>query len=398
LKRNNVNLNGKCRYNISMRLWHLAYSKASDRRSSDKTLRKRKGVDLKILITGNMGYVGPAVAKYLRSARPNAILHGYDNAYFAHCLTGASVLPERYLDEQFYGDVRTMSLKMLSGYDAIVQLAAVSNDPMGNQFEAVTFDINQNATVAIAKAAADAGVKNFVFASSCSVYGVAQGGPRKETDPLNPITAYAKSKIATERELLEINSDMVVTCLRFATACGMSDRLRLDLVLNDFVACALSKGEISVLSDGTPWRPLIDVADMARAIDWAIERPVDNGGRYLAVNVGSSDRNYQVRDLANAVAAAVPGTKVSINTSAPADSRSYQVDFDLYRSLAPDHQPVVDLAQSIQNLITGLRRMNFKDADFRSSELMRLKVLQGHIANDRLTNELDWKASAVLSG
>jgi nucleoside-diphosphate-sugar epimerase len=363
-----------------------------------RKFRSRKEVDLKILIIGNMGYVGPAVARYLRRARPNAILHGFDNAYFAHCLTGASVLPERYLDEQYYGDIRTMSLKMLSGYDAIVQLAAISNDPMGNQFEAVTFDINQNATVALAKAASNAGVKNFVFASSCSIYGVAEGRPRRETDPLNPITAYAKSKIGTERELLKINSEMVVTCLRFATACGMSDRLRLDLVLNDFVACALSKGEITVLSDGSPWRPLIDVADMARAIDWAVERAADNGGRYLAVNVGSSDRNYQVRDLAHAVAAALPGTKVSINTSAPADSRSYQVDFELYRSLAPNHQPVVDLAQSIQNLITGLKRMNFKDTEFRSSELMRLKVLQGHIANDRLTDELNWKSAATLSG
>jgi nucleoside-diphosphate-sugar epimerase len=350
-----------------------------------------KGFNLKILITGNMGYVGPVVARYLRRARPDAIIHGFDNAYFAHCLTGASVLPERDLDEQIYGDVRTMSLELLGNYDAVVQLAAVSNDPMGHQFETVTFDINQNTTIAIAKAAAKAGVKNFVFASSCSIYGVAEGGPRKETDSLNPITAYAKSKIGAERELVKIDCDMIVTCLRFGTACGMSDRLRLDLVLNDFVACALSKGEITVLSDGSPWRPLIDVADMARAIDWAVERSAGNGGRYLAVNVGSKDRNYQVRDLANAVAAAVPGTKVSINTSAPADSRSYQVDFGLYRSLAPNHQPVVDLAQSIKNLIAGLKRMNFSDADFRSSELMRLKVLQSHIANDRLNTELDWK-------
>jgi nucleoside-diphosphate-sugar epimerase len=344
---------------------------------------------LKILITGNMGYVGPEVAKYLRSRRPHATLHGFDNAYFAHCLTGASVLPERYLDEQFYGDVRDIALD-LSAYDAVIQLAAISNDPMGNQFQAVTLDINQNTTVSIAKAAAAAGVKNFVFASSCSVYGIAEGAPRKETDPLNPITAYAKSKIGAERELSEIDTGMVVTCLRFATACGMSDRLRLDLVLNDFVACALSRGQISVLSDGSPWRPLIDVADMARAIDWAIDRPADAGGRYLAVNAGSDDRNYQVKDLANAVARSVPGTDVSINTSAPADSRSYKVDFALYRSLAPDHQPVVSLDQSIQNLIAGLRRMNFKDSDFRSSDLMRLKVLQDHIDSHRLSASLEW--------
>ena len=344
---------------------------------------------MKILITGNMGYVGPVIAKYLRERRPDATLHGLDNAYFAHCLTGAPVLPERYLDEQFYGDVRHVSLD-LSGYDAVVQLAAISNDPMGNQFEAVTLDINQNTTVSIAKAAAAVGVKNFVFASSCSVYGIADGTPRKETDPVNPITAYAKSKIGAERELSTIDTKMVITSLRFATACGMSDRLRLDLVLNDFVAGALSQRLISVLSDGSPWRPLIDVADMARAIDWAIDRPAEVGGRYLAVNAGSDDRNYQVKDLANAVAKGVPGTDVSINTSAPVDSRSYKVDFGLYRSLASNHQPVVSLDQSIQNLIAGLQRMNFKDADFRSSGLMRLRVLQDHIDNRRLNRGLQW--------
>jgi UDP-glucose 4-epimerase len=206
---------------------------------------------LKILITGNLGYVGPSVAKHLRARRPDAILHGFDNAYFAHCLTGSTVLPERYLNEQFYGDVRDLSLD-LRGYDAVVQLAAISNDPMGNRFEAVTFDINRNTTISLAKAATAAGVKNFVFASSCSVYGISDGSPRKETDPLNPITAYAKSKIGAERELEAIDTGMVISCLRFATACGMSDRLRLDLVLNDFVACALSRGQISVLSDGTP--------------------------------------------------------------------------------------------------------------------------------------------------
>jgi nucleoside-diphosphate-sugar epimerase len=347
---------------------------------------------MKILITGNMGYVGPPVVSYLRRSQPDAILHGFDNAYFAHCLTGAQVLPERNLNEQIYGDVRTISPRLLAGYDAIVQLAAISNDPMGHQFEAVTFDINQKTTISIAKAAAEAGVKNFVFASSCSVYGVASGAPRKETDPLNPITAYAKSKVGAERELSTLETDMVVSCLRFATACGMSDRLRLDLVLNDFVACALSQGEITVLSDGSPWRPLIDVADMGRAIHWAVARPTDNGGRYLSVNVGAHDCNYQVRDLANAVAAAIPGTNVSINTSAPADSRSYRVDFSLYRSLAPNHQPVVDLNQSIQSLIAGMKRMNFKDAQFRSSELMRLKVLLGHIAEGRMSAELQWKS------
>lgn len=346
---------------------------------------------MNILILGNMGYVGPVLVRHLRNLHPKARLHGFDNAYFAHCLTGSQFLPESLLDAQFYGDVRNLSPDFFKDYDAVVALAAVSNDPMGNQFEAVTLDINQACVLTAARAASAAGIKNFVFASSCSVYGVAAGGPRKESDPLNPVTAYARSKIGAERELEVLDSDMVITSLRFATACGMSDRLRLDLVLNDFVACALSQKEITVLSDGSPWRPLIDVADMARAIDWAITRPADNGGRYLAINAGTDSANYQVRDLAKAVAEAVEGTRVSINTEAPADSRSYQVDFSLYRTLAPEHQPRLSLRQSIDNLIKGLIRMNFADTNFRQSDFMRLKVLQGHIAEGRLNNSLTWQ-------
>ncbi|GGC67712.1 NAD-dependent epimerase [Siccirubricoccus deserti] len=346
---------------------------------------------MKVLITGNMGYVGPAVVRRLRNRFPNAYLHGYDNAYFAHCLTNALQLPERLLDRQSYGDVRTMDETLFDGCDAVVHLAAVSNDPMGNRFARVTAAINQDASVQLARTAARAGVQNFVFASSCSVYGVAEGGPRREEDPLNPVTAYAASKIGTEQALKQIDGDMVITCLRFATACGMSDRLRLDLVLNDFVACAIARGEISVLSDGTPWRPLIDTADMARAIEWAVTRPARIGGRFLTVNAGSNDRNYQVRDLANAVAAAIPGTTVSINTAAPADSRSYQVDFGRYAALAPEHQPEVTLARSIKELAEGLKAMGFADAEFRGSSLMRLQVLQSHIGQGRLSEELVWQ-------
>jgi len=348
---------------------------------------------MKIFITGNMGYVGPAVVRHLRRCFPGGFLHGYDNGYFAHCLTGARFLPERLLDQQSFGDVRAIEPTMLRGYDAVIHLAAVSNDPMGNRFAAVTKGINQDASVAIARAASEAGVSNFVFASSCSVYGVAEGGPRKEDDPLNPVTAYAASKIGTEQGLAGIDGDMVITCLRFATACGMSDRLRLDLVLNDFVACALSQQKITVLSDGTPWRPLIDTADMARAMEWAATRSADQGGRYLTVNAGASAGNYQVRQLAEAVAEAVPGTSVSINTEAPADSRSYQVDFSRYAALAPDHQPQVGLGRSIGQLIEGLTSMGFADADFRNSPLIRLHVLQGHIAQGRLSENLIWQPS-----
>lgn len=339
-----------------------------------------------------MGYVGPAVVRHLRAQHPGAILHGFDNSYFAHCLTGAKSLPEQLLDQQFFGDVRSMDPSMFEGYGAVVQLAAISNDPMGEQFARVTADINRASTVSAARAAAQARVRSFVFASSCSVYGVADGPPRREGDPLNPVTAYAKSKIGAEQDLADIDTDMVITCLRFATACGMSDRLRLDLVLNDFVACAIARGEITVLSDGSPWRPLIDVADMARAIDWAIQRPAAQGGRYLVANAGSNDRNYQVRDLAHAVAQALPGTTVSINAKAPADSRSYRVDFSLFESLAAHHRPQITLAQSIDRLIEGLRQMNFKDGEFRQSQFMRLHVLRNHIEEKRLSEGLEWLA------
>jgi nucleoside-diphosphate-sugar epimerase len=346
---------------------------------------------MRILITGNMGYIGPVLSRHLRSTIPGCTLIGYDSGFFGHCFTGALVAPETLLDQQYYGDVRDVPDGLLAQVDAVVHLAAVSNDPMGSRFEAVTDAINHQASAEIAKRALAQGVKRFVFASSCSMYGFAEGGPKKETDPLNPLTAYARSKVATEQALSQLHpGDATITALRFSTACGMSDRLRLDLVLNDFVACALSSGTITVLSDGSPWRPLIDVKDMSRAIEWALVRDPAASSAYLAVNVGSSEWNYQVKDLANAVAAAVPGTTVSINTNAPPDKRSYMVDFSLFKQVAPDHQPRVTLNQAIHELIEGMQRMNFKDADFRSSHFMRLKVLDSHIESKRLSHELRW--------
>ena len=347
---------------------------------------------MRILITGNMGYVGPAVARHLRAAMPGAELIGYDSGLFAHCLTTPGPLPETVLDAQHFGDVRDVPEALLRGVDAVVHLAAVSNDPMGSRFEEVTDAVNRGASLDVAERAQRAGVRAFVFASSCSVYGFAAGGPRREGDALNPLTAYARSKIATEEGLRQRdNGDMVVTCLRFATACGMSDRLRLDLVLNDFAACALSAGEITVLSDGTPWRPLIDVADMARAIEWAVGRDPSKGGKFLAINAGSDGRNHQVRELAEAVAEAVPGTRVSINTDAPPDARSYRVDFSLYRELAPEHQPRVDLAGSIRGLVDGLRAIGFDDRAFRDSDRIRLRVLSGLMEKGALSADLRWQ-------
>jgi UDP-glucose 4-epimerase len=205
-----------------------------------------------------------------------------------------------------------------------------------------------------------------------------------------PLTTYAQSKIAAEDGLRQINGDMNITALRFATACGVSDRLRLDLVLNDFVAAALAQGRIDVLSDGSPWRPLIDVADMARAIDWAIHRPPSHAHRFLVVNAGASANNYRVKQIADAVAAAVPGTTLNINQAAPVDSRSYQVDFRLFERLAPDHVPRVKLSDSIAGVVTALSARQNEVDRFRSHDFVRLSVLRRHVESQRLSRRLEW--------
>ena len=339
-----------------------------------------------------MGYVGPRLLEQLRMSFPESVLLGYDTGFFAHCLTGANTFPEHRLNTQHFGDIRDFSPDLLANVDAVIHLAAISNDPMGDRFKDVTYDINYKASVNLARMAKEAGVSRFVFASSCSVYGFAEGSARNEQAPLNPLTAYAKSKIQTEEDLkMFADENFVVTSLRFATACGSSDRLRLDLVLNDFVAGAVAAKEITVLSDGTPWRPLIHVKDMAIAMDWALKRPTSAGSPFLALNAGSNVWNYQVRDLAEAVAGVIPGVKVSINKDAPADKRSYQVDFTMYEKLAPDHQPAMTLKTAIEDLAERLESMRFSDQDFRNSRFMRLKVLSEHREQNRLDSKLQWQ-------
>lgn len=346
---------------------------------------------MKMLITGNMGYIGPSVVNQLRASYPDSTVIGFDIGYFGNCVTSAEVLPECRVDVQYFGDMRLFPKEILGGVDAIVHLAGISNDPIGNRFEEVTLDINYRASVNLAKQAREAGVKSFVFASSCSMYGAAEDSPRTEKSQLNPLTAYAKSKVLTERDLEPLaEKKFIVTCLRFSTACGWSDRLRLDLVLNDFVAGAVASKRLTILSDGTPWRPLINVKDMARAMDWAIARDVSNGGKFLAVNIGSDEWNYQVKDLALAVAKVIPDTEVSINKDAQPDRRSYRVNFDLFKKLAPSYQPRVDLIASIRELKDGLEAMRFKDGEFRNSKYMRLRTLTQLLEKGLLNEKLEW--------
>jgi len=345
---------------------------------------------MKIVILGNMGYVGPLVTERLRASYPEAIITGYDTGFFASCLTHVEYLPERKLDQQYFGDIRNLPDSLFQGTDAVINLAAISNDPMGTRFEKATLDVNYVAGIRAAKRAKALGVKSFVFASSCSIYGAATGKAKAEDSNVNPLTAYARSKVYSERDLRPLaDKNFTITCLRFGTACGMSSRLRLDLVLNDFVACALSSGQITMLSDGTPWRPVIDVKDMALAIDWAIGR-LPSMGAFLAINTGSEACNYQVKQLAEAVASVIPDVKVTVNSEAPADKRSYLVDFDLYRILAPHHQPQCDLLTTIENLKDGLESMDFHDPGFRDSKWMRLNVLTELQRKGLLNESLEW--------
>jgi nucleoside-diphosphate-sugar epimerase len=346
---------------------------------------------MRIVITGNMGYVGPLVVQHMRRSFPDATLIGVDTGFFGHCLTGADALPESQVDIQHFADVRTVGGEILDGADALILLAAISNDPMGKAFEQVTAEVNRDACIRLTRLASEKGVRRVVFASSCSVYGFAEGGAKTEDDELNPLTAYARSKIETEMAVKGMASDQtLITCLRFPTACGMSPRIRLDLVLNDFVASAVASGRIQILSDGSPWRPLIDVRDMARAMEWAIRRPAEQGGQFLAVNTGSDDSNYQVKGLAEAVREVMPSVEIDINKDAAPDKRSYRVSFERYRQLAPDHQPALSLRDSIVYLKEGLERMAFADTDFRNSEFMRLRVLSGLLERGLLDDQLRW--------
>ena len=330
---------------------------------------------MRTLIIGNLGYVGPILVKHLRAIYPSSFLSGYDIGYFINNYTDNDIVGDTLLNTQFFGDVRGFDENILTGYDSVVYLAAISNDPMGNIYEKPTLEINFTSAIAIAEKAKQKGVRKFIFASSCSVYGFADAAPRTEKSEVAPLTSYAKSKVFAEQGLKSLSDNQfTVTCLRFATACGYSDRLRLDLVLNDFVASAIVSNRIEILSDGSPWRPLIHVKDMARALEWGIVRK--EGGNFIVVNAGCNEWNYQVKELAVSVKEIFRDVDININKNAPPDKRSYKVSFDLFKELAPNHQPQVKIKEAIEELKQGLEGINYSDQSFRNSSLIRLKTIQ----------------------
>lgn len=348
---------------------------------------------MKILICGNLGYVGPTVCKHLSENLQGCELVGLDTGFFSSRLSQFDRIGDTYCHLQYYADIRDVEEKFFQGFDSVVVLSAISNDPMGNTFEKVTGEINYNSVARLIKNFAPLRGKRLVFASSCSMYGSGGAIARRENDELNPLTAYARSKVSVEKILEEtkLGEGSTATSLRFATACGMSDRLRLDLVLNDFVASAILNESITLLSDGRAWRPLINVKDMARAIEWAIMRDENVKSSYLAVNIGAKDWNYTIMQLAEAVQKKVPGCKISFDPKAISDKRSYRVNFDLFKELAPNHQPINTLESTIDELICGITKIrHLIGRNFRSSDFMRLNMLDAHLKANRLSNDLRW--------
>jgi len=342
----------------------------------------------KILVIGSDGYVGSVLTPTLKHG--NYDVFTQDVLWFegmGSTPTYLGLKPNKHIKK----DLRDISTRDLEGFESVIILSAVSNDPMGKQFEDVTFEINRNATVRVASFAKDAGVKNLVFASSCSVYGIADDSPRKEGDELNPLTAYAKSKADVELGIMSLADDnFFVTCLRFATAGGASPRLRLDLVLNDFVASAVLNNVIEILSDGSPWRPIIHTEDMARSFMWAINRcPRSKEENFLTVNVGSSEWTFTMKSLADKVSNVLGGVEVFINPEGKPDPRSYRVDFSLYEELAPLHQP----SKLFDNAVLELRDLilaNNIPKNFRSSKWIRFNHLNALIDDQQLNKSLRW--------
>ncbi|MRH88249.1 NAD-dependent epimerase/dehydratase family protein [Nocardia sp. SYP-A9097] len=280
---------------------------------------------MRVLVTGHEGYLGTVMVPELQAAGHDVT--GLDSGFFADCILGDAPEPPPGIAV----DLRDVTVEQLAGFDAVVHLAALSNDPLGALAPQITYDINHHASVRLARLAKAAGVRRFLYASTCSVYGAAGNGLVTEDAPLRPLTPYAESKVRVEDDVAAIaDSGFSPVFLRNATAFGFSPRLRADIVLNNLVGYAVLTGEVRVLSDGTPWRPLVHAQDIARAFATCLTAPLE-AIHCRAYNVGTETNNLTVAEIAQAVVETVPDSKLLITGESGADPRSYRVDFSYAR-------------------------------------------------------------------
>lgn len=336
---------------------------------------------MRLLLTGHQGYLGSVLAPILAAAGHEVT--GLDSGLFADCVLG----PTPHDPPGLAMDVRDVDSADLAGFDAVIHLAALSNDPLGSLAPKITYDINQHASTRLAKAARDAGVRRFLYASTCSVYGAAGGDDLVTEDaPLRPVTPYAESKVRVEDVLFDLaDADFCPVALRNATAFGFSPRLRADIVLNNLVGHAVLSGEVRVLSDGTPWRPLVHAADIASAFLAALEAPRESV-HARAYNVGTESNNVTVAQIADAVVRAVPGSTLAITGETGADPRSYRVDFSAARAALPAFHPQWTVDAGAQELYQAFTRYELSQRRFerRFTRLARLSDRQaaGELAAD----------------
>jgi nucleoside-diphosphate-sugar epimerase len=340
---------------------------------------------MRVLVTGHHGYIGSVLAPALREAGHEVV--GLDTFYYRGCNfgDGAEFKPALALD------LRDVQPTDVEGFDAVVHLAALSNDPLGDFNPSWTYSINRDATITLASAAKEAGVQRFVFASSCSMYGAAEGDAAlTEAAPLRPLTPYAESKVAAEEALTELaDEDFAPVSMRNATVYGLSPRLRLDIVLNNLVAWAHTTGAIRLQSDGSSWRPLVHVRDVARATLALLDAP-DAVVRGEAFNIGSDVQNYRIRELAEIVHDRLPQCEVTFAEGASADPRSYRVDFAKFESAFPHCRFEWTAERGADELARGYEEVGLTFDDFQGHRFIRLGQLRRLLDSDTLDAKLRW--------
>ena len=326
---------------------------------------------MRVLVTGHLGYIGVELAPLVRAAGHEVV--GLDNGYFDGCDFGAPPDPFPTLDV----DLRDVTPAQLEGFDAVLHLAALSNDPLGDLNPDITYDINHRASVRLARAAKQAGVSRFVFASSCSLYGAGGTGFLDESAAFHPVTAYGESKVKVELDVAPLaDKSFSPVYLRNATAYGVSRRLRADIVVNNLVGHAFTTGKVLLQSDGTPWRPLIHHRDISAAFLAVLTAP-QASVHNQAFNVGQNAENYQMRQVAEMVAEVVPDCEVAFAAGASADARDYRVDFGKIEKQVPSFKPSWTLRQGIQELYDAYKAVGLTKEQFLGPSYYRLRTVNG---------------------